>query len=329
MPQISENVDLVPVERYNFCYTLGNVSKKSGARAALLQFPIKLSWAMTAHKCQGQSILPPNCILTDLNECFSAAQSYVILSRITSIDQLFLRPFDPKKIYCSSEAKEEVMKLRRRAINLQETTWEREEKGLVKICTLNVRSLLQHQQDLEMEACIMNSQILAMQETWLKKDPHFQIAGYSHQHFINAYSKGVALTSKYQPISVEKLEAECCSIIKAEYGKFDVINVYRFSNTSLAQFLVELNKVLNPCKSQVVLGDFNINLALPQGCKFEEKMMDEEFVQLVKKSTHIQVYITKMYMLNLSAANRGYISKKSGIFYSILSGIKHFRKILS
>ena len=83
LSKILKHPELVPIERYNFSYTLGDVSKKHGARASLLQFPIRLSWALTAHKCQGQSILRPNSVHTDLNECFAPAQSYVLLSRIT------------------------------------------------------------------------------------------------------------------------------------------------------------------------------------------------------------------------------------------------------
>ena len=42
--------DLVPIERVNFSYTLGNVAKNHAARASFLQFPVKLSWAITAHR---------------------------------------------------------------------------------------------------------------------------------------------------------------------------------------------------------------------------------------------------------------------------------------
>ena len=40
----------VPIERINFSYTLGNVSKMHGARASFMQIPLKCSWAITAHK---------------------------------------------------------------------------------------------------------------------------------------------------------------------------------------------------------------------------------------------------------------------------------------
>ena len=41
---------LTPIERVSFSYTLGDTSKNHAARATVLQFPIRLSWALTAHK---------------------------------------------------------------------------------------------------------------------------------------------------------------------------------------------------------------------------------------------------------------------------------------
>ena len=39
-----------PVERFSFSYTLGDTSKNHAARATVLQFPLRLCWALTAHK---------------------------------------------------------------------------------------------------------------------------------------------------------------------------------------------------------------------------------------------------------------------------------------
>lgn len=42
--------DGVPIERVNITYTLGNIKKNHGAKAAFLQLPLKLSWSITSHK---------------------------------------------------------------------------------------------------------------------------------------------------------------------------------------------------------------------------------------------------------------------------------------
>ena len=53
-----------------------------------IQYPIKLAWAATIHKCQGQTF---NNVAIDLHEgAFTHGQTYVALSRATSIDGVHL-----------------------------------------------------------------------------------------------------------------------------------------------------------------------------------------------------------------------------------------------
>ena len=101
--------DITPIERHHYSYSLGDVRKKHEATASFDQFPLKLAWSNTAHKCQGQSIIKPTAVKTDLNECFQAAMGYVTLSRVQS--QMNMNRFQHKKVYCSPVAKAEVRKL--------------------------------------------------------------------------------------------------------------------------------------------------------------------------------------------------------------------------
>ena len=50
LPSVARRSDLTPIERFSFSYTLGDVRKDHAARAILMQFPLKLSWACTSHK---------------------------------------------------------------------------------------------------------------------------------------------------------------------------------------------------------------------------------------------------------------------------------------
>lgn len=47
---VARSDDLTPIGRFNLGYTLGDVRRDHAARASLHQFPLKLSWALTAHK---------------------------------------------------------------------------------------------------------------------------------------------------------------------------------------------------------------------------------------------------------------------------------------
>jgi ATP-dependent DNA helicase PIF1 len=63
------------------------------------QFPLILAWSSTIHKIQGSTL---DCALIDLGESiFSPAMGYVALSRVRTIDSLYLSSFDSSKIYAN------------------------------------------------------------------------------------------------------------------------------------------------------------------------------------------------------------------------------------
>ncbi|KAH8073290.1 PIF1-like helicase [Aureococcus anophagefferens] len=59
--------------------------------ASRSQFPLKLAWAVTIHKSQGQSI---DLLEVDLRGCFEYGQAYTAVSRATSMDRLRVVNFD-------------------------------------------------------------------------------------------------------------------------------------------------------------------------------------------------------------------------------------------
>jgi ATP-dependent DNA helicase PIF1 len=59
------------------------------------QYPLILAYALTQHKCQSLTITKA---ILDLDRCFCFHQVYVGLSRLTSLNGLYIRSFDPKKV---------------------------------------------------------------------------------------------------------------------------------------------------------------------------------------------------------------------------------------
>uniref|UniRef100_A0A8D9BLJ6 ATP-dependent DNA helicase PIF1 n=1 Tax=Cacopsylla melanoneura TaxID=428564 RepID=A0A8D9BLJ6_9HEMI len=74
------------------------------------QFPICVSYAITIHKCQGISV--PFRVLDVGQSIFAHGQTYVALSRVTSLAGLHIINFDPSKCKASKEAIEEYNRLR-------------------------------------------------------------------------------------------------------------------------------------------------------------------------------------------------------------------------
>ena len=83
-------------EKGKFCYSYSQV-------------PLKLAWAITVHKSQGMTL---DLVETDLSRVFEYGQAYVCLSRIKSLEGLYIKDIDYKRIKCHPKALEYYEKLK-------------------------------------------------------------------------------------------------------------------------------------------------------------------------------------------------------------------------
>ena len=79
------------VKRVEREYSLARNQGLVSSTAKLIQFPLVLSWAVTVHKFQGQTVRAPQKVVIDLRSVFEAAQAYVMASRVQELDQLMQR----------------------------------------------------------------------------------------------------------------------------------------------------------------------------------------------------------------------------------------------
>ena len=70
----------------------------------VIQVPLILAWALTIHKSQGSSL---DMASIDVGSgIFECGQTYVALSRVKSLEGLYLKSFDPKKIKINKKVKQ-------------------------------------------------------------------------------------------------------------------------------------------------------------------------------------------------------------------------------
>ena len=94
-------------------YEIDNENKvKTEKIGSFVQFPLKLSWAITIHKSQGKTF---EKIMVDLGKgAFAPGQTYVALSRARSLDGVFLRrKLTPRDIIIDPAIVEAVSQMKR------------------------------------------------------------------------------------------------------------------------------------------------------------------------------------------------------------------------
>ncbi len=86
------------------------IEEDGAVKARLTQYPLRLAWAITVHKSQGMSL---DEAIISLGETFEYGQGYVALSRLRSLDGLYLRSYNPKSLQINEAITEFDEKIRK------------------------------------------------------------------------------------------------------------------------------------------------------------------------------------------------------------------------
>ena len=85
--RLHDNDRIIKVEPHTWSLTEDN-----RVRAEVAQLPLRLAWAITIHKSQGMSL---DAAEIDLSQAFTPGMGYVALSRVRSLDGVFLLGLNP------------------------------------------------------------------------------------------------------------------------------------------------------------------------------------------------------------------------------------------
>ena len=266
----------VPVTRHEIGFDIG---KRKCVNATRRQFPLKLCWASTIHKVQG---LTTESIVVSFEGRFFAGQAYVALSRVKTLKGLYILNFDEKKIFVDKAVREEMERLRKDHAIPREVSEDLSLEGCIKISHLNVRGIKSHKNDLRLDSCVQESDVLCLCETFLRNEEIFcgefigredmsvfRIERPQQERDVHTPrgSGGilVAIRHDLKPVLLESKNSPHLELLAIEinrvHGQLLLVTLYRPPNGNIEVFLQDLEKLLNDLYAVhtdcVILGDFN------------------------------------------------------------------------
>ena len=289
------------IDRVNMAYSL---EKNCAKHMTLIQFPIKMAKAVTAHKIQGQSIPKPLKVAMDIKGTFAKAQGYVMLSRVEDINQLIIMDsITTKNIEPHPGAKEELKMMNNRSLNNNQTPWKKEDPAAVKVAALNIMNLRNNMSYLRGDPTLAQADIICLSETWVEskeEESLLQVQGFEAVFNSSGRGKGVVSFIKDGAFTAgqqRKLQGAQMSLFQSK--GVDVIQVYRSQRQSEADVMEELKEMIDRGKTTLICGDMNICLKKHPDNHMTRTLTGWGMEQLNDEASHTagghidHVYLTK------------------------------------
>ena len=251
------------------------VGRNRTAQVVRKQFPLRPAAAKTIHRSQGDT---ETRIAVNFNTKRAIPHvHYVGLSRVTTIDGLYITDLSESKIAVNHDVKVHMQQLRTgHHTKLSNTPIYELDPNTFKICFLNSRSLHKHIEDIRSDLNYSNMDINIFSETrlyHLDSNASYAISGYTI--FRNDSESAILTTRPFSgtavytkipfkpgyPLAKNTNGVEITIIKVVAIPHVNIIGVYRSPKVSVQQMCLALTQILNSCCSDfnVFLGDFNVN----------------------------------------------------------------------
>ena len=217
-----------------------------------------------------------------------------MLSRGCSLEQLnILDKMDSDKILVNEDVKAEAKRMGKVSINNKPCNWMNPKAAGLKVCSLNVKSLRRHIDDVKTCPALVQSDILCLQEIWLhpgeEEGEQYQLEGYRSHFTCVGPGKGVAVyvKEKTASYSYHDFKEPFIQLGKVALKDLDIITIYRSQEEPLSRVAHVLNEFIDFDKTTLVIGDFNVCPVRKPANEVTACLSRQNFNQLVTLPTHI------------------------------------------
>ena len=283
----------VPIVRETLGYQLPIRKSKSknvhAVKGQICQFPLKLSWASTCHKLQGSTIPKGKDLVCHGHRRIPPHMLYVMFSRTTSIDNLYLdEHVDLKKIVCGSNCKQLKVNSNLNQRSIVESL--KQMKNLISM--VNVRSVQKHFEDVKVDHTLLSADIICLVETWItdKHAHEYQLKDYRMFHASVGHGKGciIYVANDKKSTFIEAIVKPNYQILSILYcQKIQVTLMYLSQNQKNNTDLIDSLELLwNPNYHHILLGDMNYDMG--EKSKLSDYLQSKSMTQNVKKPTHVE-----------------------------------------
>ena len=214
---------------------------------------------------QGQTVTKPNALVVDVQSCHKPGMCYVMLSRVQSLEQLnIVKDLDVEKITVDKDVLKEAQRMWAVSVNRNPGSWmDRQKVQGLRVCSLNVRSLRKHVEDVRQDPVLQQADILFCQETWLTQEEErqevYQLAGYKGHFVSEGAGKGIGhYVREGTPIlSRRTLSLPTMQIVKICLADLHIINIYRSQGEPFHSVVSHLQQIISKDIDTLLVGDLN------------------------------------------------------------------------
>ena len=272
---VAKRITAIPLKRTEATINI-HPNKTNPPAIKRTQFSLMLAWACTVHKVQGKQFKEA-VISFELfkQRRFNNGQIYVGLSKVTSLDGLYLTgEFSCKAVNADARATEEYTLLRNEYSMIPIKDCEELSQNSLTVCLLNARSFRKHVKDIKSDNFFTQCDVLCITESHVEEQAHVQAIqddmgeNWNIIHNINTdkYSSiAVCLHRKYSIVLCNVYHIPAATLISLEkegmQHPIHILLIYRKSSTANNDFcymIRHMNSIVGN-DINIILGDFNID----------------------------------------------------------------------